>query len=371
MLMRRSGASMARLSAATIALLLLGACAAPPSPQRLALEHLLARQTEAGFFRYEFDFLTGRWSTRDNIVRQAGAAYALAEYLTRHDEPRVRVALRASLRGFASASVPWGDGWLLTQGHDPDRAKAGASALALLAGLWYRQVSDDPQFDDYLHAWRSGLLALRKPDGLFFSLPGGDRESPYSNGEIWLALAVFGEVFPADSRVRDVLPQLDQVVLQRYAEHADIGFFHWGLMAAAVRYRMTGDDRLAAFVSRQVQAYLDTLRPVPNPNANSCYAVEGMADGYRVLQAAGGAAGLRERLRQRIGEEMSRNLALQLPAGADHIPLGEGRRLSAPELAEFSGAFLNGRLRPQVRIDATQHCLSAMLKTGHPGGLVE
>jgi hypothetical protein len=331
-------------------------------PVDLALNHMLERQSADGYFRYEFDFVRGRWSDKNNLVRQAGSAYALAEYLQHHDDQRVRAALARALQAFAADSVPWGDGMLLTEQSSPQKAKAGATALALIAGLWYRQVSGDRSFDNSLHAWRSGLLSLRNPDGLFFSRPGSTKESPYSNGEAWLALAIHGVVFPQDLDVRDTLALVDEAVLEQYGKNADIGFFHWGLMAAAARYQATGDPRLVEFTLAQLRAYLGELRPHLNPNSNSCYSVEGMAAAMQVLRESDQEEQIRQLLQIRIQAEMEKNVALQIPLGAREIPLGEKRELHSPDLKRFAGAFLNGRARPRIRIDATQHCLSAMLK---------
>lgn len=331
-------------------------------PAELALNQMLAQQLPSGYFRYEYDFVKGRWSDKDNLVRQAGAAYALAEYLQHSDEQRVRAALARALQAFSAASVPWGEGMLLTEQGVPEKAKAGATALALIAGLGYRQVSGDPGFDDTLHAWRGGLLALRNPEGLFFRRPGSSKESAYSNGEAWLALAVYTTVFPQDRAVQAVLPEVDEAVLERYGRDADIGFFHWGLMAAAARYAATNDPRLVAFIRTLLNAYLNELRPHVNPDSNSCYSVEGMVAAVGVLQHVDPSDQALQQLHARIQAEMTKNSALQIPLGARHISLGDKRELHSPELRGFAGAFLNGRARPQIRIDATQHCLSAMLK---------
>jgi len=175
-------------------------------------------------------------------------------------------------------------------------------------------------------------------------------------------LAVHAVVFPQDLDVQDALAAVDEAVLERYGKNADIGFFHWGLMAAAARYQATRDPRLAEFTLAQLRAYLGELRPHLNPNSNSCYSVEGMAAAMQVLRESDREEQMRQLLRIRIQAEMEQNVALQIPLGACEIPLGDMRELRSPDLKRFAGAFLNGRARPQIRIDATQHCLSAMLK---------
>jgi len=340
---------------------LLASCS-QSDPVNLAAKHLLSRQLPDGYFRYEFDLVRGRWSSKNNLVRQAGAAYALAEYLKHRDEQPIRAALGNALQAFSAASVSWGNGKLLGEQGDARKAKAGATALALIAGLWYRQVSGDPRFDNDLHAWRSGLLALRNPDGLFFSYPGSSGESPYSNGEIWLALATHAQTFPQDQGVRAILPAVDEAVFERYGQRAEMGFFHWGLMAAAVRYEVTSAPRLVDFTLTQLDAFLGELRPIVNRKSNSCYSVEGMVAAMQVLRKSNRAQKTQQILQARIEAEMEKNAALQIPVGAREISLGDERKLHSPELKRFAGGFLNARDRPQVRIDATQHCLSAMLK---------
>jgi hypothetical protein len=53
---------------------------------------------------------------------------------------------------------------------------------------------------------------------------------------------------------------------------------------------------------------------------------------------------------------------LQIPPGASRMDFGEGIYLVSPRLRDFSGAFLEGRFRPFTRVDATAHCVSAMVK---------
>ena len=46
------------------------------------------------------------------------------------------------------------------------------------------------------------------------------------------------------------------------------------------------------------------------------------------------------------------------------IELGNGTYLSSPSVADYAGAFLAGRHDPYVRIDYTQHCISALMELG-------
>ena len=329
-----------------------------------AIDFLLEAQLEDGLFRYRHDFIDGRDSRRNNIVRQAGAAYALGEYLDGGSDPRVEAALRRALAALDRRSIPWRDGRLVSLDGTTAGAKTGATALALLALL--QGGLTGPEMQRRLDAWLRGLLALQRADGGFRSRPGVERASPYSDGEAWLALASYHRRHPLDDRVALALQQADRGLMERYRRNPGIGFFHWGVMAAAVRYHTTGEARFRRFAADQMRFFLDSLRPRVNPRSNSCYSVEGLVAGAGVL-AAGGDDELLDRVRERVAAEMEKNLALQLRPGQDRIVFGQGRYLVAPELPRYRGGFLDGAHRPQLRIDSTQHCLSALLKLERGG----
>ena len=69
-----------------------------------------------------------------------------------------------------------------------------------------------------------------------------------------------------------------------------------------------------------------------------------------------------ERLESRLNEEMETIRQLQIPPDTSRMEFGEGIYLISPRLRDFSGAFLEGRFRPSTRVDATAHCVSAMVK---------
>ncbi len=342
-----------------------GAGFSPAERLELAAKHLGRMQQEDGFFHYQFDFVTGHWSEENNIVRQAGAGYALGEYLLYRNNPETEDHLRRAIQAYSDASMEWKRGKLLTIEGNYRKAKSGATALALISTLNYRKATGDKRFDPDINLWIDGLLSLRNDNAGFSRRPRLSRESPYSNGEIWLALASHIQEFPEDTRIIEALNQIDGIFLDRYGKNPDIGFFHWGVMAAEKRYRQTAERRFVDFAAQQAIQYLEEMRPRINPASNSCYAVEGLATVMGMLEGFPEYSAVKLRLADRIGEEMKKNLALQITPGQHEIALGGGRTLTGPEIAEHAGAFLNGRQRPQIRIDATQHCLSALLKTRH------
>lgn len=267
-----------------------------------------------------------------------------------------------ALEAFDGSSINWGDGSVVTVEGIPGKAKAGATALALLSALLISGEDPTPPLRRRIDGWSKGLLALQMDDGGFESKPGSGVQSPYSNGEIWLALAHLIERFPDNREARLALERADRHFIDYYTRNPDIGFFHWGVMAASKRYQGSRETHFVEFVASQTADYITRMRPKVKANSNSCYAVEGMLAGADALDLHGGFETLLRALRRRAESEMKKNRRLQITGGQQRLEFGPQRFLTAPEIAQHAGAFLNGRYRPQVRVDATQHCLSAMLK---------
>ena len=86
-----------------------GAHAGDGESMRLAADQLVRAQLPSGLFRYDFDFLTGTESTgmsSQNLVRQAGTAYVLAQYHGRAPGDRLRRAVENAIEGFRQLSLP-------------------------------------------------------------------------------------------------------------------------------------------------------------------------------------------------------------------------------------------------------------------------
>lgn len=330
---------------------------------KLAAEYFVKAQRPDGLFDYHYDFVRGRLLEGENMVRQAGATFALAEYYRATRDDDVRDALARAIEGLDRLSVPHGPGRVVARNRELHMAKTGATALALLAELLYSETTGDPAFADARRDWLRALLALRRRGGGFVVRPGRSKESPYFSGEAWLALAHYERLFPADAEVRRGLAELDGYLIDRYGREPHVGFFHWGVMAAAVRYRVTGETRFKDFIRDQAAAFLERLRPTVTPHSNACYSVEGLAAAAITLGREGEEAEpILKPLSHRIDIEIEKSLGFQILPGQSELRFGEGRYLHAGDLAEFVGAFVNGLYRPTTRIDFTQHCLSALLK---------
>lgn len=332
----------------------------PPTdtPVALAVDHMLAAQREDGLFAYDFNFVRNGATGENNIVRQAGAVFALGEYYADSHDPDLREPLRRALNALSVLSIEYGRGKLVSRNGELKGVKGGATALTLLAELYYYRTSGDGRFEQARRDWLHGLLSLHQPGKGFRRGPLSEKESHYYNGEIWLALAFHAQTF-ADPDVAAVLPQVDDYMMAAYGAAPHIGFFHWGATASAKRYAATKDPRFAAFATAQARQYIDEMRPQVKPYANTCYAIEGLIPALTLVAPDDE---LKPRLRARIEAEMAKIRTFQILPGQTSLDLGDGITLTSPALDRFTGAFVAGRKRPSTRIDFTQHCVSAFLR---------
>ena len=388
------------IAAATVALLASLSSHAEDDRERIrrAVAHTVAIQGENGLFRYDFDFLAGRPSGEDNIVRQAGTLFALSAYLVDTQDHSVAAPIAKGIAALAERSLPIGTGtvqslleragvfsvasWRLEQAlrrrgwlyaTDGDglvvraerggyaSVQTGGTALALIAELQYRRGTGDERFAANRAGWLRGLLALHVPRGGMRDGPETLGSGPYSDGEAWLALALYHDAFPDDADAARALGELEAYVLERYGARPDRDFFHWGAISSAARLSRGDPAELASFTAAQGEFVLRAIPPEEKADAQSCALVEGLASAIAVIRSVPGRDELLARLRERVARELAHNRALQIQPGQRRMTLGGDAELRAPLLAHSAGAFLAGRYTVYERTDLTQHCISALL----------
>ncbi len=378
---------------------------------RLAVDQLVRSQLPSGLFPYDFNFLNGSGTetknmTSPNLVRQTGAAYVLASYHARLPNTALRRTIEAAIEGFGRLSLPiartavqhaiqqtrilslsfgrrtmqralnWlgllyspeGDGKLVSPDGAYESAWLGGTALALLTELEYHRGTGDNRYAGLRAAWLRGILSLKLPGGGFRAAPHFIGEEHYFNGEGWLALALYAEMFREDRATAAVLAQLDDDLLNRYSQQWHQQFYSWGTMAAEVRYATTRDQKFLRFIRSQASDFLTRLRKKPKgENHLNCASLEGLGAAARVL----GSHSSRDRslvgqLRSRIDAAMAKNRKLQIQPGQDRIVFADGTYLWSAQLQKYAGAFRGGPYDPAMRIDHTFHCLSAMMILDRP-----
>ena len=378
---------------------------------QLAAEQLVGAQLPSGLFPYDLDFVTGAAEDMNdmsgpNIVRQAGALFALTQYLESSDSPRLRESVAKALQAFADRSLPIGKGTLqsvlensrvynrwqlwgllrapldyagllyagkgkgavISANGSYERAWTGATALALISEIIYRRVTADERFAKERQAWVEGLLALRVPGRGFREAPHYLSESAYVNGEAWLALAIYARTFPADRNIAETLSSLDEYLMRYYAARPSIQFYHWGTMAAAVRTQTVANPRFLKFMREQTGWVLNNQSKLLEERANTCAWVEGLATAFRFLgRDQTGSDPLIATTRHWIEIMMEHNLRMQILPRQDFILLENGATVRSPQLPNYAGAFLVSSDLTRMQVDVTAHCLSALIRMQNGG----
>jgi hypothetical protein len=284
--------------------------------------------------------------------------------------PLARWKLRAALERTGLLYRPGGDGKVVSPDGRYETALTGATALALLATVAWSEAAHDASFDDLRAAWLRGVMDLRVPGGGFRQSPASIEEDDFSNGEAWLALAVHADRHRDAGEVQAMLADLDQAMLARYAGIVSWGFHHWGAMAAAQRYRTTGQPRFLDFLEAQTVVFQDRMVSRHQPGANTCADMEGAAATLAALAAGGrGTTPRAERLREWLASQAKWLPRLQLKPEQAQVSLGGDAILNAPRLAAFAGSFLLGVQDLSTRVDTDAHCVSALMQLGQDGVL--
>ena len=351
--------------------------------------HLANRVHPDGRFEYQIDLEPGRPATRRyNVLRHAGAIYALGAHYERVRDPLISSAmLRAGryLRDGAIGPLPRRSQLLavwskpeITNSAKPLQAKLGGAGLGLVALL----SIEDSQPGFSTPSMRNGLgrfiLFMQQPDGGYLSkfIPsrGGrqdDWHSLYYPGEATLGLLMLyqsdGSQLWLDAASK-ALAYLAQKRLGRKVFPAD----HWALLATQKLFelseaktlpvsrtllveharriceRMLGEQILAAG-SRHDGAFTEDGRTTPASTR-----LEGLLAALSFLPPEGALSariesaahrGIAFLLRAQVKEG---EFAGAIPRAIDQLPSDE------PGASEFN------RRATEVRIDYVQHALSAM-----------
>ena len=326
-----------------------------------AVQYLQIAQKDNGLFVYEFDFLTSTDQPNENIVRQAGSGFALGQVLSlQPGHKKAQGVLKKALTAYAGMTKEKAKGIrMLVDKHG--RAPTGATALALLGALYYYRATGDDQFKPMQQRWCQSLIALHNVGKGLRKSPQSAKEDDYYNGEGWLALSLYHEIFPEDKQVAQVLGQLDTYFLKKYTKTPSISFYHWAMMAAELRYKQTGEYRFLKFMIEKTTWMLDKKVNKFHAERNQCYLGEGLLAVLHALPA-NTYENLRNRLITRLNQEMRKSLSMQIKEGQESLDFPQGVRLKVPYLSKYKGAFLNHAHSARARVDCTQHCLSALVR---------
>ena len=209
----------------------------------LATAYMLRSSSPDGHFVYRVDPVSGQESESYNVVRHAGAMYALSMAYRAHPTSPVAHALERSaayLREHYVAPVPETDELAVWSQPKPreEIAQLGASGLGLVALAAAREAGAASVTVSELQALGRFVLSLQQPDGRFThrysraSGPLGQWESLYYPGEAALGLVRLYEVDGSRQWLVAAVKALSFLAASR-ATSDRVPPDHWSLIATA------------------------------------------------------------------------------------------------------------------------------------------
>ncbi len=347
----------------------------------LSAHFLINQQQPDGFFRYEYDFITGNYTYWDNIIHQTRAGYTLIQYyifLIRNniDSQLASIVLSSTvkaLKGYADSSVVHSDmpGKLISFYYNKSgistpqtrkvspkhriqrlEAEIAATAFALMTEISYWSATSDNAFAEDREEWRKALIyhtqqALKTPA----------QKNPFMP-HVWQAFAIYLQINPSDKEIAELLPQIDAyfMTLPRYMK--DVEDYTWDMIAANQRYQMTQQQSFVNFAARQTTRLLEDMYTQHDTTINSCSLSLGLVEASLILTGkTGDYARIEQTALGRSQLEYYSSLKYTILPNQTWIALGPGRTLHSQDFKRFAGASVFGMHMPRTNIGLIELCL--------------
>ncbi len=333
-------------------------------------------QKRDGSFYYGYYPLTDTYLADYNILRHAGTTYAILMLFERTRELRY---LRVALEGinFLLKHIDYVDEDTCYILHD-DKGKLGGAALGLLCLTKYKDITENPVFDEYMKKMGNFLLYMQEDEGWFRSFYYYEGNFDYNEnssiypGEAMLALIRLYKT----TGEKKYLEALDNAYNFYSNEHKyqwrDSAFIPWTTSAFVEAYEETERMEYTNFAFAMSDFQLtwqittDQFDEEDNnlkggfssePSVNTASYLEGIGDTYKLAKLVDNAQ-KKETYQNALIIGVEFVLSLQYR----HEEIEE---FSRPRRA-FGGFHLalsgDGETWSEIRIDYTQHSLSAILK---------
>ena len=353
----------------------------------------LANNTkEDGMFEYRINMdPTIKVKQKYNILRHAGAIYAMSMYYQLDPDVNIKSAIERASRYLRDKSIHpvWGRDNLLAVWSNPEvnrsgkplQAKLGGTGLGLLALLSIEKIH--PGFTPLpdLQSLGRFIVYMQKEDGSFYSkyihLMGGrlDKwQSLYYPGEAALGLLMLYEKDASDVWIESAAKALTYLARSR-ENRTNIPADHWALLATEKMLSLENIDKLP--VSRELlinhairicETILQSqIKNPERPKYDGGFSEDGRttptATRLEGLQAAVSFLPTNHEIGKRIDSAVSRGISFLLRA-----QISEGEFIGAFPRAvdkieqDIPKADQFNRRATEVRIDYVQHALSAMIQ---------
>jgi len=335
----------------------------------------IENQEDSGHFKYEYVPYEDEYLNGDNIVRQAGALYALGE-ITRRDKER-KIATRDTIKNAISffKSLSMKDDRdeyafrCIVENSNSSKCKLGATSLALSGILGYLQEypEETNEYESLIESYVTYILKMKKPNAGFKNTHRLDRnsqylsESSFSNGESLMALVRYYQWNPREN-VKEVI---DETFEYLSSKPYDTALYLWMMAALKDMYELWEKDEYITYGKDFTDWRVKEAFRAKNTKRNYCAYSEGIVSAYSFLKNNINQID-QENLRAEIAYWNNKNKILQLDKEDQYRLLQENDTLVIKKLKQQKkaiGGFLTEESEPTERIDFTQHCIGAYVQT--------
>lgn len=339
------------------------------------IKWLQTAQEENGHFAYEYAPYIGTYMDGEQMVRQAGALYALTEVERRQTAPdaALAVSVERAIDYFEDISKEGTyDGETfrcIADSKSSIRCQLGATSLALTGLIGHLTVYPEKRaaYESLLHDWISFIRISQKENGGFrnvFRIGNSfqsEAESAFSNGEALLAL-VRAHIYDSETVERALI---DQAFSYLKDEPFDTALYLWIMAALKELEAHEPNPAYVSYAEEFTSWRLEHTRRLRHTTKNYCAYAEGIASAYSILENTLSEIAKNE-LRGEIAFWNAKNLRHQITTRDYYrVVLKEGnpviQHLPDPERA--LGGFLTSEEVVTERIDFTQHCITALVQT--------
>ncbi len=337
---------------------------------RLGAEWLVRNQLENGLFRYDCSLEKGSCSRIQNLTRQAGGTWALAEaaYFF-HDRKYFEAAARSVDYFVRISEVREADRRLIRSLPDPENGVTRNNAIALLLRAILALGREDPDFlkshGEIAESFASHLLLSQTGEGLFpsrYAATSGYYSSAnddYNDGETFFALIGMYNTFPRPE-YREAIFKAARALENQYGGSLNRKFYAWGMKGFKEFLALGSEPAYRDFIFQQTDLMLETpyfvfsesLPKTDLPQVAFLVFSEGVAEAY-ALAAESGELERKREYGDVLRKSIERIFSFQLT---------ENKNLSEETYRRAYGGFCGSPACRTQRVDNTQHAVLALLR---------
>lgn len=335
----------------------------------VAGDYLLRCLQPDGRFQYSYHPIRGKFSTEYNMLRHAGAVYALLELYQESAEPRFLEGAKKALE-FMTFSLSDSNRLPGTKVfRDGDSVKLGGNALALLAFSKYSQISGDRQYLPDMVDLAAWMVKNQDPSGRFRvhkeSFPEAEDSgfvSGYYSGEALLSLVRLYQL-DADERWLLSARRAARYLIDKARKTPEPAHDHWLMIGLQALFEVDPNPDYQNYSWELAETILATqhkkdARPdweggfySPPRSTPTDIRAEGLNAAWAMARESG-----RTDLDLRLGSGVRK--ALQFSRLCEVEP---PVAILMKEPGYCRGAVMRGLCDPEIRIDYVQHHISALL----------